>query len=244
MPVSDELFTRRRVGASISANASYLSQFLLTEDPISESSRWTNGLAVGLDWTNVRSGLGADSTTHMAFGNRGTGNPPPYDDSIACLSGFQGDQYAQATIYKDGAAAGQMETELLLRFHIVAHGAYGYEIDCTPSGIVVVRWNGPLSDFTALTGAISTNYTFSNGNVIYAQIIGPIITVKCNGLTVQTYDTSSDTAPTLNAPYTSGQGLARYTDGSPGIGFYRDSTLGAPGANNTVGWTVFSASGI
>lgn len=245
MQVSDELFTRRRVGASlVSGVATYSTGFPSTENPISEAGKWTNGLATGLDWTNVQTGLGSDSATRIAFGLKSVTNPPPFDDSVACLSGFGFDHSAQATMFKGAGATGQQEAELLLRWHIVAHGIYGYEIDCTPGGVYVVRWNGPLNDFTTLAGPISTNYIYSNGTVFYAKIVGSLITVRCNGATVTTYNTSSDTAPTLNAPYAAGQGLARYTDGNPGLGFYRDSTVGAPGNNNELGWSSYTATAV
>lgn len=48
-------------------------------------------------------------------------------------------------------APSKHEVELLLRFQITAHDARGYEVMWGISGyLAVVRWNGPLADYTAL----------------------------------------------------------------------------------------------
>jgi hypothetical protein len=55
-----------------------------------------------------------------------------------------------------------------------------------------VRWNGPLNDFTVLADNVFTYVNLADGALWYAEIIGTVITIKCNVTTVLTYDTASD----------------------------------------------------
>jgi hypothetical protein len=171
---------------------------------------------VGLDWTNVR------TTAGLAFATQAIHAPPPYDDSIACLSGFSADQWCQGTLRNSGASA--REVELLLRATIKAHSAVLYEIDITQSnGLDIARWNGPQNNYTLLATNITGNVSTANGAVWYAQIQGNTLTVKCNGVqVVQITDTA-------------------ISSGNPGIGFYGDANAGSPSANNSFGWSSFSA---
>ncbi len=58
------------------------------------------------------------------------------------------------------------------------------------------------------------NPGISNGYTVKATIIGTVITAYVNGAVVNSWDTSSDSAPV------SGAGPARYTSGQPGIGHF------------------------
>jgi hypothetical protein len=106
------------------AGHSYSTAFSLTENPISEGSNWYNG--------------GADG-----------------NDSIAILKGtWKADQTAQATVYVNGPSGTYSpEVELFLRGSIQSHSATGYEINFSASGNYqqIVRWNGPLGNFTYLS---------------------------------------------------------------------------------------------
>lgn len=206
---------------SIAAGGYYTTSFSGTEDPLSETGIWTCGATVGLDWHDPK------KTPGIAFGKQGTGTPPPYDDSLAHLSGFAANHYATGVVH-NASATGQLEVELLLRFAITAHSATGYEIDITTGLVALVRWNGALNDFTALVPSSGDgHFSAANGAVWYAEIVGTIITVKCNGFTQLTYDTASDTP--------------KYSSGNPGLGFYRAGTTSSP---DTFGWSSYTASNI
>lgn len=200
---------------------SYSTSFAATENPISESGVWVNGGATGLDWTNVQ------TTPGLAFATQTIHAHPPFDDSVACLNlGFHGDQYAQGTIHN--ASSHSREVELLLRSTITSHSIIQYEVDITQSnGLDLAIWTGPLNTFSGLVNGVTTNVSLADGAVWYAQIVGTVITVKCNSTTVLTYDTSGD--------------ATKISSGNPGVGFYGDFEAGSPTANNTLGWSNFSA---
>jgi hypothetical protein len=56
----------------------YSTHFPLTENPLSEGGNWIDGLAVGLDWSNVHTRPG------LAFASHANGT---YDDSIVIVTG-------------------------------------------------------------------------------------------------------------------------------------------------------------
>ena len=197
--------------------ADYSTSFPATESPISESSNWTNGLAVGLDWNNVQ------TTPGKAFGAAISGG---YNDCLAVLTNttFASDQYAEAVVYRAGGYSPGVshEIELLLRFSITANDAHGYEVLWGVTGeLNVVRWNGPLGDYTAWNGGSGPNIGEpADGDVLRAEMTGSILTVYKNASLVLT--AASETT---------------YTTGQPGIGFW--PTTGATLAS--LGWKSFSA---
>ncbi len=111
------------------SQGTYSTSFPLTENPISESGKWINGAATGLDWTNVR------TTPGLAFGTE-TGSIN-YNDATAVLAGTWGStQTAQATVAVSSASSASgvfEEVELRLRTTITAHSITGYEINCSVS---------------------------------------------------------------------------------------------------------------
>jgi hypothetical protein len=183
---------------------------------LSEGGKWVNGKAVGIDWNNVQ------STPGKAYG---AANATGYNDPIAVLNtAFTANQFAQATVsraagYSPGASH---EVELLLRFKITAHNARGYEVLWGAAGEVnIVRWNGPLGDYTPLLAQYGPNIGAAvDGDVLRAEIVDGVIRVYKNGTLVLT-------GPRDNT----------WTDGQPGIGFW--PTPGATPAN--YGWKSFSA---
>jgi hypothetical protein len=205
---------------------SYTTTFSGTENPLSESGVWTNGAAVGVDWTNLQKGATAGAK-NGAFGTQTPGTAPPFNDSVAILSGFSRDQSVQCTIAASGAA-NDIELEMHLRSQITPHLIRGYEIDLyVPTGkLSLVRWNGPLNDFTILVDNITTNVSLADAAVWFAQVVGNTVTVKCNSVTVLTHDLSTDTYA--------------WTRGSPGVGAYRDNSQGTPSAANTFAWDDFT----
>lgn len=210
-----------RISASIGSLAPvpiFTTNFPSIENPLSQGAIWTNGGTTGLDWTNVQ------TTTGLAFATQVAHGTPPFDDSIACLSGYVADQWCSGKISNPSNAATLREVELHLRQTITSHSAVSYEIDITTAfGLQIVKWNGPSNSFTPIASNITTNVTTNDGDLWYAQIQGSTILVKCNGTTVYT---GTDSA---------------ITSGSPGVGFYSDTTNGTPTANNSFGFSIYSA---
>jgi hypothetical protein len=204
----------------LSANT-YTTNFPLTENPIFEHGNWINGGTTGLDWTDIQ------TVTWHAFGTQPgnvSGNSV-YADSTAVLAGNWGpDQTAQASIFVNNASNDPSvfeEVELRLRTIIAAHWITGYEINCStnPSNfyLQIVRWDGPLGNFTQLNGA---SMNAKNGDVLTATINGNTITAYLNG--VQALQAIDNT----------------YANGSPGIGWFLQ---GATGLNAEYGFLNFSA---
>ena len=206
--------------ASGSRHRVYTTRFSLAENPISEGGQWVNGRQEGLDWANVCTRAG------LAYGTEpGTAK---YDDSTALLTGAWGpDQMAQATV----RTANQNEkifeeVELRLRSSLSAHRATGYEIlfrclKTETAYLEIVRWNGPLGDFTYLSRGTGSRYGVADGDVVKATIVGNVITAYING--VPMLQATDDT----------------YASGSPGMGFYLE---GASGVNSDYGFVDFLAS--
>jgi hypothetical protein len=210
----------------------FSTSFAATENPISESGIWTNGLAVGLDWNDMQTtsnhGVGASDTFYV--GTR-------YADDLAHLTtayhAFNANQYAQATAYKLGGytgGGGSHEIELLLRFGITAHNAQGYECSIGMNTIgtyaFIVRWNGAYGNYTALidpSGGIgsytNTPTALADGDVLRAEISGTTISLKQNGLVLVTITD------------------ATFATGQPGMGAWP-----VDGATKTsAGWKSYAA---
>jgi hypothetical protein len=198
---------------------SYSTDFPLTENPISENGHWVNGQAVGLDWADVRTSPG------FAFGTES--GATGYDDSTALLAGSWGpDQTAQAVVHSSNQNDGIFEeVELRLRSSLSAHSATGYEIlfRCSTTANAytqIVRWNGPLGDFSYVDAIGGAPYGVTEGDVVRATVVGDVITAYING--VQVLQGTDGT----------------FTDGSPGIGFFLQGTTGV---NGDYGFTSFTA---
>ena len=198
----------------------YATRFPLTENPISEGGHWINGGTIGLDWTNV------STTPGLTIGHEG--GTVDYTDATALLSGSWGpDQSAMATVFTvNQNDPCYEEVELRLRSSLSAHSATGYEISekcSTTSGayLIIVRWNGPVGNFTMLKELDGAAYGIRNGDSIRATIIGNVITAYINGVQMaQVTDTTFKT-------------------GSPGMGF---NLHGCTGTNADYGFTSFTAS--
>ena len=194
-------------------STSYATHFALTENPISEGGHWITGKAVALDWGDI------STTPALAIGRAG---PARYADATALLKGTWGpDQSAEATVYA-GKTFGSPEVELRLRSSLSAHVAAGYEISNSVSSeasayLIIVRWNGPLADFTYLANLRGRQYGVKTGDVVKATIVGNFITAYKNGvLLAQVTDKT-------------------FSTGTPGMGFNE-------GTNGDYGFTSFTAS--
>jgi hypothetical protein len=200
----------------------YFTSFPATENPISESSNWINGGTAGLAWTNVR------TTTNKVFGTQSGTSSPPFDDSIAALTGTWGnDQAAAATVFVTSAPTGCCtEVELHLRRTITPNFSGGYEFTCgiQPGSnyVGINRWPGPkgtqLSDFVGI--AFRQDMGCANGDVIGATAVGSTLTFYKNGVAVLS---GTDTT---------------FTGGAPGVGFY---VQGNAGTISDYGFTNFAA---
>src|SRR5262249_12634049 len=188
------------------------------ETRVSEGVRWINAGTDGIDWGNV------NTTPGYAVGVTG---PSGFADATALLTGTWGpDQTAQATVRVGGAVSNYPEVELRLRSSISAHVNNGYEITESVAGaghdyLIIVRWNGPLSDFTYLTvtnpGNYSGPYSVTTGDVVKATIVGNVISAYKNGVLIgQATDNT-------------------YASGNPGFGFNT-------GVNGDYGYINYSAS--
>jgi uncharacterized repeat protein (TIGR03803 family) len=197
----------------VSPAVSYSTNFPLTENPVSEDGNWTNGLATGLDWSNCQ------SNTNFAFGTQdGSGG---YNDSTCIVNGSWGPvQTVSATVHSVAQIAFQ-EVELRLHTTVTPHSITGYEINLSVGStryVQIVRWNGPLNDFTLLN-ANDGPPQINDGDVFEATIdTNGVITAYVNGTPYVQWTDST------------------YSTGNPGMGFYNEG-----GVNTNFGFSSFAA---
>jgi hypothetical protein len=208
----------------------YSTNFPLTESPISEGGRWTNGGIFGK--TNVQTSPGKAYGTMVAFDGKN------YIDSCACLKGFGPDQTVTCTIANSGGFSGySLELEILLRADITADHIHVYEVDCVYGdlGINLARWDMTRANpnaYTVLRARQQGEAPFATGDQVQASIIGTLVTVK--------YKRAGATAfSTLFAHDTAGDSL-RYSTGNPGIAAWNET--GNAADESLFAWTNFSAS--
>lgn len=222
------------------SGTTYTTQFPATEAPIAQGtpSIWLNGGADGTHWQNVNTTGGSPG---LAFGSGFAGESfegGEFDDPIAHLNStyiaFPPDQYVEGIVYKLAGyvPTSSHEIELLCRFAITAGNARGYEClwACTDGGIVIVRWNGPKADssnsnhgFDQLASA--TVSIPADGDVMRVEVVGSVISIKINGTTQLSYDTSGDST--------------KWTDGQPGMGFW--PRTGGNVVKDSLGWKQWTA---
>jgi hypothetical protein len=203
----------------------YSTDFSHNEIPISEGKRWINGGRDGKDWTDVRTLNGVASGTQTGSD---TGKYT-YNDSYAILSGFPPDQSAEGIVhFRNAVDTCNQEVELLLRWNSSPHRATGYECltRCLSSGksyMEIVRWNGPLGDYTYITRLHSSAAGIKDGDTLKATITGKEIRMYVNRkMVIHGMDST-------------------WTSGNPGIGFF---LLNCSGSNTNFGFTSFSAKGL
>jgi hypothetical protein len=209
--------SRRKTQGTIKT---YSTKFEHTENPLSESGKWSNGKATGLDWADVAIVSG------VAFGTES--GRDGYDDSTALLTGtWLPNQMAEATVHSVNQNDRiYEEVELRLRSSMSPHNSTGYEINfrCSRGAGAyseIVRWDGPLGKFTYLATQWGRQFRVGEGDVVKATVVGDVITAYVNG------------AQVLEATD------ATYSSGNPGIGFFLQ---GASGVNRDYGFTSFTAS--
>jgi hypothetical protein len=176
---------------------SYSTNFKLKESPISEGGRWISGKTVGFDWGDVSTAPG------YATGKAG---PKRFADSVALLNGdWEPNQSVEAVVEKRKIVR-YPEVSLRLRSLLRERDCQGYEIsysllDNDNAYLIIVRWNGPLADFTYLVNAQGRQYGVKTGDVVTATMSGNIITTYKNGVEMAKVKDNT------------------YTNGLPGFGF-------------------------
>lgn len=202
------------------------------EAPISEGSAWSNGHQVGLSWADVATYSG------KAWGEEGMQTRANYSDATAVLKGVWNSAHgvaANAFVTSGVPSEGYPcypEVELRLHTSIAPHSIKGYEVNFSVGGTskgysMIVRWNGPLGNFTVLKKGSGSAYGVKNGDAVSATYSNGTITAYKNGVAILSpYDTT----------YAS--------SGSPGIGFnYAPNSYcpGGTGHNDTYGFSSVSA---
>lgn len=190
----------------------YTTNFPLKEDPISEGGRWIDGKTVGLDWGNV------STTPGLAIGHAG---PKRFADATALLAGTWGPTQTAEAVVLSKKVFRYPEVSLRLRSALSPHNCSGYEISNSLKSddsayLIIVRWNGPLADFTYLAQLHGKQYGVKTGDVVKATIVGNVITAYKNG--VQIGQATDNT----------------YITGNPGLGFNE-------GKNGDYGMTRYTA---
>jgi IPT/TIG domain len=188
------------------AGNTYTTNFLLTENPISEGGNWVNGGpdSVGLAWSDVFVGPNGAHGEEVSGTATSNSSGLPYSDATAVLQNlpWASNQTVTATVFVSGITqtCGQ-EVELRLNTTIAPNSITGYEIDLSVSdgSTLIVRWNGGVGNFTILAQA--PGLIAKNGDLLQASQNGGTITLSVNG--VQKLSVSDTT----------------YTGGAPGIGF-------------------------
>jgi hypothetical protein len=191
--------------------------FTAVTSGIAENGDWLGGKTHGVDWQNVATCVGLAYPSVIGAGGAPSG--PPYDDPTALLKGNWGnDQRVSIKVALTQRASGIFqECEARLRSSLSSGVNSGYECILSMTDnpyIQLVRWNGPLSDFTILKSC-TMGSNANDGDVFTSQIVGSVITVSVNGATQFTHDTAGDSSST--------GATARYTSGQPGIGFWQRS---------------------
>ena len=186
----------------------YSTNFPLTENPVFEGGKWSNGRTDGIDWFNVATRPGLAYGTQLEAGG--------FSDSTAILTGNWGpNQTVQATVHSINQSDNDYvveEVELRLRSSVFPHRITGYEVNfrCSKASTAyteIVRWNGPLGKFTYLDHKRGSSYGVANGDVVKATMIGNRITVYVNGVQVEQATDGT------------------YVTGNPGIGFGRSGSV-------------------
>ena len=191
---------------------SYATTFASKESPVSERGHWIGGKTVGVDWGDV------STTPGYAVGHAG---PKRFADSVALLTDDWGpDQTVEAVVDKRKVTM-YPEVSLRLRSRLRRHNCQGYEVSYSlkegdQAYLIVVRWNGPLADFTYLLNVHGKQYAARTGDIVKAAIVGNTITTYKNGVRM---GQAKDGA---------------YSSGSPGFGFNE-------GDNGDYGISRFSA---
>ena len=195
----------------------YSTDFPLTENPISERSKWLGGQsASGNLWGDIQ------TSGAMAYG---VSEPTLYGDPTAILTGpWAADQQAQVTVkINTTPTVCCHEIEVRLRVTIDAKRITGYEVYCSvvPGNKYchIARWSGPNGLYCNIEPSSPSIYLV-NGDVLKGTVTGQnpaLITGYLNGVRImQVSDSGNEGGEGTDC----GAGRPVFTAGSPGIGFY------------------------
>jgi Domain of unknown function (DUF4214)/CARDB len=213
----------------------YSTSFTANENPISENNSWIDGHTVGIDWNNVQ------TTSGMAMGV--INQVGPYNDPTAVLTGSWATTQSVTGVVALGSATAFLYPEVELRTNttIMPHNITGYEFDCSVlnhagpnpinGGCSIVRWNGPLNNFTILPCSNGTlncnpNYVIPNGATILA---------------INTGSATNNLKAYVNGVLIASSTDHTYTAGSPGIGFNGAQSPGGNAVYSNFALSSFSA---
>lgn len=216
------VITRSGGGANVSASpaaaTSFTSTFTATANPL-DPTKWKGGLADGLDWLNFQS-----ASNVACAGSASSSSPPPYNDSMAILKtsvlALAADQYVTWVIHRAGGYTppGTHELGGFLRFTLTANNAQGMEWYTGPTGgSTIVRWNGAVNDFTALSPTGPGPSAPADGDVMLFTVVGTTYRAYQNGSLVWTVTDST---------YATGQaGLQSYAESTSTFTSYGMSSV-------------------
>jgi hypothetical protein len=198
----------------------YTTNFIFTENPVSEAGVWTRNLSN--QWQKLQSIGGAVIAANYT---------ESFDDAYSTVSVPSNDYEVIATVYWPNQwRAG--EHEILLRVTDGPNFVKGYEFLYNGGGSwQLVRWNGPLGDYTVIHqgGSVPSGH---HGAQIRAAIVGSNIKLYWR-------DKPADGWTFLNGP--SGTNDATHTTGKPGIGIYVHAV---DGNRMNVGFKSFTVNGL
>jgi hypothetical protein len=197
-------------GPAPSPAAVFSTSFSTSESPISEGGAWTHNASN--PWQKIQTtGANAIAAAYTEV----------FDDAYAYLTNWSGNNYEIiASVYWPGGRAG--EVELLLRVSDSASQVKAYECLYNVAGSwQIVRWNGPLGDYTVIHQGGSVPGSGRDGNQIRATVVGSTITMYWRA-------SPSDSWATLGSVNDS-----VLTSGKPGIAIY---VHGADGNRQGVGF--------
>jgi hypothetical protein len=179
---------------------SYSTDFPLDEDPVWENGLWLNGKKDAIDFSDcvTTNGFihGGPSRMQNLEKRAEQGNLPEegeapvgdYDDPTAVLTGDWGpNQRAKAVAHVENPTEEWFqEVQIRLRHTLKPHSITGYEIffRCLKGELgyaEIVRWNGPVGDWTSLARKQGPEYGVEDGDVIEATIEGNVIKGFING---------------------------------------------------------------
>lgn len=197
----------------------YTTNFLGTENPISEGGVWQNN---GINWAQVKTVGGFACGTQTGFGG--------YNDSYAHLTGFS-PNHKITGIVRFGPGwniSNAQEIELHLRATSSPNFTSLYECmivnqQSALANVTIARWNGPFENITVLTTTEINNLPeIVTGDSFEAKIQGNLISVSVNG--ILRYTATDNTL----------------TTGNPGFGFFQREF----GANEDTGFSSITATDI
>lgn len=168
----------------VSGGSQFATDFLISENPLSQGGIWKLGATDGLDWIDWQ------STGSVACAAAFSADPaPPFNDAVAVLktSGFtcNPDQFVEIVVHVVPGYSPPSTHELgvFVRANLSAHSMTGYESYVSIAGShSLVRWNGALNDFSPFfSGSPSPP---AESYVHRLEAIGNVISFYQNGVLI------------------------------------------------------------